>query len=92
MALINVPTAILACNYTNIFDLDDDWGYSDRSIRHRVVVTGYGDLPANFKLAGTFTWNTGTPYSANLPFDANNDGEVNFDDLNMVLDAWGIAC
>ncbi|NKB90234.1 MAG: hypothetical protein GKS06_18660 [Acidobacteria bacterium] len=62
---------------TNIYDLNEDWGYSDRSIKHRVVVTGYGDLPANLKLAGTFTWNTGTPYSANLPFDANGDGETN---------------
>ena len=62
---------------TNIYDLDEDWGYSDRSIKHRVVVSAYGDLPANFKLAGTFTWNTGTPYSANLPFDANGDGETN---------------
>jgi hypothetical protein len=62
---------------TNIYDLSEDWGYSDRSIKHRIVVSAYGDLPANLKVAGTFTWNTGTPYSANLPFDANGDGETN---------------
>lgn len=62
---------------SNIYDLNDDWGYSDRSVKHRVVVAAYGDLPAAFKLAGTFTWRTGTPFSAMLPFDANGDTETN---------------
>ncbi len=60
---------------SNIFDLNEDWGFSDRSVKSRVVVSAYGDLPADFKLAGTFTWRTGTPYSALLQNDVNNDGE-----------------
>jgi len=62
---------------SNIYDLSDDWGFSDRSVKSRVVVAGYGDLPAAFKLAGTFTWRTGTPYSALLPSDVNGDTESN---------------
>jgi len=41
------------------------------------VVAGYGDLPAAFKLAGTFIWQTGTPYSALLQDDVNGDGSTN---------------
>ena len=60
---------------SNIYNPDDDWGFSDRSIRHRVVITGFGDLFHGIKLAGTFIWRTGTSYSALLRNDVNGDGE-----------------
>ncbi|HJO04409.1 MAG TPA: TonB-dependent receptor [Acidobacteriota bacterium] len=60
---------------SNIFDLDEDWGFSDRSIRHRIVVSAFGDLPAGFKLAGTFVWRTGVPYNALSGDDLNGDNE-----------------
>lgn len=62
---------------TNIADLRDDWGYSDRDIKHRVVVAGYGDLPLGFKLSGTFVWNTGRPYTGLLRSDVNRDSVTN---------------
>ncbi len=62
---------------SNIFNAGDDYGFSDRSIRHRIVVSAFGDLPAGFKLAGTFVWRTGTPYSAVDSQDLNGDSETN---------------
>lgn len=62
---------------TNIYDLSDDFGYSDRSIRHRVVISAFGDLPGDIKASGIFTWRTGQPYNAVLRNDVNNDGETN---------------
>jgi len=62
---------------TDIYNLKADYGWSDRSIKHRVVVTGYGDLPLGFKLAGTFTWRTGQPYNGTLRNDVNGDNEDN---------------
>ncbi len=60
---------------SNIFDLNDDWGFSNRSIRHRIVISAFGDLPAGLKLAGTFVWRTGTPYSALSTDDLNGDDD-----------------
>lgn len=62
---------------TNIFDLQDDFGWSNRSIKHRIVVSAYGDLPGGFKLAGVMTWRTGTPYDGTLRNDVNGDNEPN---------------
>lgn len=62
---------------SNIFAIQDDWGFSDRSIKNRVIASAYGDLPGGFRLSGIFEWRTGTPYSALLSQDANGDTETN---------------
>ncbi len=62
---------------SNIYNPDDDEGFANRSIKHRVVMSAYGDLYKGVKLGGTFTWRTGTPYTALLSFDANGDSETN---------------
>ena len=62
---------------SNIYDIQDDWGFSNRSLKHRVVVSAFGDLPGGLKLSGTFEWRTGLPYTALLRSDVNGDGETN---------------
>lgn len=62
---------------TDIYDLSKDWGYANRSIRHKIVISAFGDLPAGIKAAGVLQWRTGTPYTALLGFDANDDNEFN---------------
>ena len=44
-------------------NLDYDWGLSDRDIKHRLVVTGMIQLPADFQISGILNYQSGTPYS-----------------------------
>ena len=62
---------------TDIFNLDADFGSSDRDIRHRFVMSAFADLPAGFKIAGTFTARSGQPYNGILTSDVNGDNETN---------------
>ena len=44
-------------------NLDYDWGLSDRDHKHRLVVTGMVQLPADFQISGILNYQSGTPYS-----------------------------
>lgn len=44
-------------------NLDYDWGLSDRDIKHRLVVTGMIQLPADFQISGILNYQSGTPYT-----------------------------
>ncbi|MGQ0814261.1 MAG: carboxypeptidase regulatory-like domain-containing protein [Gemmatimonadota bacterium] len=67
-------------------------GYNDASFfvmqpttgdeRHRVVLSGVGDLPYGFKLSGVFIVATPRPYVAILGQDTNGDLNFNNDFLN----------
>ncbi len=45
-------------------NLDYDWGLSDRDVKHRLVVTGMVQLPADFQISGILNYQSGTPYTA----------------------------
>ena len=53
---------------SNPLDPGYDWGVSARNIEHRFVALGSVDLPANFRLSGTFRAQSGLPWTAR---DAN---------------------
>ena len=44
-------------------NLGYDWGLSDRDVKHRVVVTGMIQLPADFQISGIVNYQSGTPYT-----------------------------
>ena len=44
-------------------NLDYDWGYSNRDVKHRLVVTGMIQLPADFQISGILNYQSGTPYT-----------------------------
>lgn len=56
------------------FNLDGEFGPSERDIRHRIVASSILDLPLGFTVSHIVTWQTGAPYNAVLPNDANGDG------------------
>lgn len=49
----------------NLYDLDQDWGPSDRDIRHKVNAFGYFSLPANLELSGRVQYRGPQPITAN---------------------------
>ena len=44
-------------------NLDYDWGLSNRDVKHRLVVTGMVQLPADFQISGILNYQSGTPYT-----------------------------
>ena len=57
-------------------DLDNNWGYSNRDQRWRGVINGLWDTPWwGLGLSGTFRYATGSPFTAFVGNDLNNDGE-----------------
>jgi hypothetical protein len=50
--------------------------------RHRVVLSGVGDLPYGFKLSGVATFATPRPYVATVGQDLNNDNSFTDDFVN----------
>lgn len=44
-------------------NLDYDWGLSDRDVKHRLVVTGMIQLPADFQISGILNYQSGYPYT-----------------------------
>lgn len=61
-------------------DLDLNWGYSNRDQRWRGVINGLWDTPWwGIGLSGAFRYATGSPYTAFVGADVNNDGESGTD-------------
>jgi hypothetical protein len=70
-------SGIQAEDYNN---LDLNWGYSARDQRWKGVINGLWDTPWwGIGLSGTFRYSTGSPYTANVGSDVNNDGESGTD-------------
>ncbi len=44
-------------------NLDYDWGLSNRDVKHRLVVTGMIQLPADFQISGILNYKSGLPYT-----------------------------
>jgi hypothetical protein len=51
-----------------------EFGPSARDIRHRFVASSVIDLPWGFSVSQIATWQSGLPFNAVLPNDANRDG------------------
>jgi hypothetical protein len=49
----------------NFFDLEGDWGLSDRDIRHKVNAFGYFQIPGNVQLNARIQGRTGQPITPN---------------------------
>ena len=49
---------------SDLANLDYDWGLSNRDVKHRLVVTGMVQLPADFQISGIVNYQSGTPYTA----------------------------
>ncbi|HWM90664.1 MAG TPA: TonB-dependent receptor [Thermoanaerobaculia bacterium] len=61
-------------------DLDLNWGYSNRDQRWRGVINGLWDTPWwGIGLSGAFRYTSGSPYTAFVGADVNNDGESGTD-------------
>ncbi len=56
---------------SNLLDPSYDYGTSYREVEHRFVAFGVVDLPAGFRIGGTFKFQSGSPYTA---IDANQFG------------------
>jgi hypothetical protein len=58
----------------DVNDLDLNWGYSNRDQRWRGNINGIWDTPWwGIQLAGSYRYNTGSPFTAVRGDDANND-------------------
>ena len=62
---------------TDQFDLDVDWGPSPNDIRHRLVVSGFVELPFGFNVSGVLSYRTAAPYSQREGRDINGDDFTN---------------
>jgi hypothetical protein len=61
----------------NSRDLGPEWGRSDFDMRHRLVLSGTSDLPANFRMGVVLVANSGRPFDITTGSDDNHDGIVN---------------
>jgi hypothetical protein len=61
----------------NSRDLGPEWGRSDFDMRHRLVLSGTSDLPANFRMGVVLVANSGRPFDITTGSDDNHDGTVN---------------
>jgi hypothetical protein len=57
----------------NFFDLEKDWGPSDRDIRHKVNVFGYFAVRGGFQINARVQARTAQPITANPRIDNGND-------------------
>jgi hypothetical protein len=56
------------------FNLDQDWGWSDRDVRQRLVVAGSWAAPRGFTLSFVGSYRSALPINAFAGSDLNNDG------------------
>jgi hypothetical protein len=63
--------------YTDSFNLRQDYGYSNLDIRHSFVANGVYSLPWGFEAGMIGRYRTGTPWNAIANLDLNQDGNNN---------------
>lgn len=63
--------------YTNAFDLDAEYGWSNIDQRHQFMANNVFFLPAGFQFSSMMRFNSGRPFSARSGPDSNRDGIVN---------------
>ena len=58
-------------------DMDAEWGYSLNDIRHTIAFNGLYYLPYGFSIGGIYLAYSARPYTAQLGYDYNGDGNAN---------------
>jgi hypothetical protein len=61
----------------NSLKLGDEWGYSLNHVRHAVAFNGLWYLPYGFSIGSIYVAYSGRPYTAQLGYDYNGDGNNN---------------
>jgi hypothetical protein len=64
-------------NTQDNFNAKNDYGFSATDIRHRAVLSSVVTLPYKIVWSQILNWQSGSPYNAVLPTDANGDGNLN---------------
>jgi hypothetical protein len=57
----------------NPFDLAPEWAYSKNDVRHNVNFNAVAEMPSGFTAGAILFARTGTPYTAIVGFDTQND-------------------
>lgn len=57
----------------NPFDVAPEWAYAKNDVRHNVNVNALADIPGGFTAGAILFARTGTPYTAIVGFDTQND-------------------
>ena len=63
--------------YTDVNNLENEYGWSNIDQRHQFTSNGVVFLPKGFQLATQMRFNTGRPFSPRTGVDSNRDGVVN---------------
>jgi hypothetical protein len=63
--------------YTNSFNLRDEYGYSSQDIRNQFTTNAVYRLPYGFEISGISRFNSGLPFTARVGTDVNGDGNNN---------------
>ena len=72
----------------NFFDLDLDWGPSDRDIRHKVNVFGYFAVRGGFQVNTRLQGRTAQPITANPRIENGNDRGRNGERKDNAFFSW----
>lgn len=62
--------------YVDVTNFRPEYSYSDRDQRHRLNAYTFVNLPYRFVLSSTLQMRSASPYSILLPYDANDDGNL----------------
>ena len=63
--------------YTNSFNLKDEYNYSSQDIRNQFTTNAVYRLPFGFEVSGISRFNSGLPFTARVGADTNGDGNNN---------------
>jgi hypothetical protein len=63
--------------YSDVNDLENEYGWSNIDQRHQFTANGVVFLPGNFQLATQMRFNSGRPFSPRTGVDSNRDGITN---------------
>jgi hypothetical protein len=65
---------VQAISLQDSFHSDGDFSWAVTDARHRIIGSSVVDMPGGFVVSNIINWQTGLPYNALLPTDANSDG------------------
>lgn len=63
--------------YSDPFNLVNEYGFSNLDQRHQVTMNGLYNLPYGFEISGTTRFTSAAPFSAAVGQDLNRDGNIN---------------
>lgn len=63
--------------YSDPFNLNNEYNYSSLDQRHQVTTNGLYNLPYGFEISGTARFTSAAPFTASAGTDLNRDGNIN---------------